>query len=192
MFAYHFLTVLHVGLVCWRAGGLYFTPSSTMASWENKGRVCNVMQCYAWILVIVKNEKTRPVTLLNFLQTAHTSRGLFATRPPQINATNVTHRPRSKKRRKKVPSCIFWDVGECPGGFWASHLSHWFLRIAAWPFLAANSPPPSPLSSRVSLMAPRCWSRDVTHCLVSRERLPSYQLLISQKSLVEWLNLGPL
>ena len=44
MFVYHFLSVLHVGLVCcWRAGGLYFTHSSTMASSQNKGRLCNVM-----------------------------------------------------------------------------------------------------------------------------------------------------
>ena len=76
---------LVLGRPGYRAAGLYFTMRHLLRTKEGSAILCIVvvgLQCYAWIPVIVKNEKRRTVTTHKRL--------LFANRPTQINATAVT------------------------------------------------------------------------------------------------------
>ena len=76
---------LVLGRPGYRAAGLYFTIRHLLRTKEGSAILCIVvvgLQCYAWIPVIVKNEKRRTVTTRKRL--------LFANWPTQINATAVT------------------------------------------------------------------------------------------------------
>ena len=76
---------LVLGRPGYRAAGLYFTIRHLLRTKEGSAILCIVvvgLQCYAWIPVIVKNEKRCTVTTQK--------RRLFANRPTQINATAVT------------------------------------------------------------------------------------------------------
>ena len=76
---------LVLGRPGYRAVGLYFMIRHLLRTKEGSAILCIVvvgLQCYAWIPVIVKNEKRRTVTTHKRL--------LFANRPTQINARAVT------------------------------------------------------------------------------------------------------